>query len=47
MRPTEVILQEKLEQGKSLEYVKVLATAINRPDLKELVEKMQRIRKAA
>jgi len=47
MRSADVILQEKLEQGKSLEYIKALATAIEHKELRELVEKMQKIRRAA
>jgi hypothetical protein len=39
MRTAEKILKEKLEQGKSLEYVKALATAIEHTELRALVNK--------
>jgi hypothetical protein len=36
MRTAETILNEKLEMGKTLDYVITLATALERPDLKDL-----------
>jgi len=47
MRPAEIILQEKLEQGKSLEYIKALATAIEHKELRELIEKKLTEKQAA
>jgi hypothetical protein len=47
MRTAEKILKEKLEQGKSLEYVKALATAIEHQELRELVDKKLTEKQAA
>ena len=47
MRPAETILQEKLDPGKTLEYVRTLATAIGRDDLRELAEKKMAEKKQA
>jgi len=38
MRTAEEILQEKLNKGKDLRYVRALAVAIERDDLRKLVE---------
>jgi len=46
-RSPETILQEKLAAGKSLGYVRALAVAIGRDDLRTLVEKKMKEKKQA
>lgn len=47
MRSPEEILKEKLSAGKSLDYVRALAIAIGRDDLRALVEKKLKEKKEA